>query len=439
MPARVAPLVPEDVWPHWEMLAGTIGERRAGSEAEHRAAAYIRDEYRKAGCDDARMEAFPCNSRVKADAHVEALVDGTWEKAATEVLVGSPGTKPDGKLLDLELVWHEMPQDAVYLKPNALKGKALFLFGPLATDTKNHKRIVQSGAEVVLWVDDRVAFDWPKSDAILPVWAKRHGKRPTIAVGYQPAYRWRVKGVNRVRVRLSTEHAEKDSYNVVGELLGSDPKAGIVTLGCHYDTQCGNPGADDNGSGTVTLLALAKKFAAAAKAKPFRRTLRFVAFGTEEQLSVGARAYVLQHKAEMKHHAMMFNYDSCSSALGHNEMLVAGSAQLEAWAVKGMAKGGAPVRVSHLVTPFADHFPFNVFGVPALWFYRPNTNGIRWQHHGPHDTLETVCPRALCRLVNATIPLVAAAADARALPFKPGMKAEDKPAIKRFAKELFDI
>lgn len=440
MPAdRVAPITPADVLPHWKMLAGTIGERRAGSDSEVRAANYVLDQFRKAGCDEARLEAFPCNSRVSAEAHLEFQVNGAWQRAETEVLVGSPNTKPEGEIRELDLVWVEMPEQSARLTPGSMKGKALFLFGPLATDTNNHRRIVQSGAEVVLWVDDRVAYEWPKSDAILPVWAKRHGKLPTLAVGFLSAYRWRVQGVRRVRVMIQAEHATKDSHNVVGDVFGSDPKAGIVALGCHYDTQCGNPGADDNGSGTVTLLALAAKFAEAAKRKRFKRTIRLIAFGTEEQLSVGSRAYVLDHKREMKDHALMLNYDSCSSALGHNEMLAAGSADLERWAVRGMDRGGAPVRVSHLVTPFADHFPFNVFGVPSLWFYRPNITGMRWQHHGPHDTLETVSPDALCQLVNASLPLIAQAADASKLPFKPGMKASDKPLIKRFARELFDM
>jgi len=437
--ARIAPLTPADVLPHWEVLVETIGERRAGSAAEHRAAAYICSEFKRAGADTASLEAFDCNSLLDTRTVVEVLDGDVWRPVTCEVLVGSPSTKPEGRVQELELVWVEMPEQSARLKPGALKGKALLLFGPLATDTENHKRVVRSGAEIVLWVDDRIAAEWPKSDAILPVWAKRHGKLPTVAVGFQPAYGWRCRGVNRVRAMVQTRHAIRDSYNVLGEFEGSDPKAGIVALGCHYDTQCGNPGADDNGSGTVALLAVARKLGEAIRTQRFRRTIRLIAFGTEEQLSVGSRAYALQHRAEMKRHKLMLNYDSLASALGHTRMLVSGSAELERWALRGMAAGNAPSRVSHQVTPFADHFPFNVFGVPSIWYYRLNTEGIRWQHHGPHDDLSTISPVALCEVVNASLPLIAEAADRPRLPFEPGMRPEDKPLIRRFAKELFDM
>ena len=46
----------------------------------------------------------------------------------------------------------------------------------------------------------------------------------------------------------------------------------------HYDSYLGTPGANDNGSGTAALLALARRFAGS---KP-ERTLRFVAFTNEE-------------------------------------------------------------------------------------------------------------------------------------------------------------
>lgn len=46
----------------------------------------------------------------------------------------------------------------------------------------------------------------------------------------------------------------------------------------HYDSVVGSPGANDNGTGAVAILALAEKF---ATLKP-KRTLRFVEFVNEE-------------------------------------------------------------------------------------------------------------------------------------------------------------
>lgn len=66
--------------------------------------------------------------------------------------------------------------------------------------------------------------------------------------------------------------------NLIIEIPGSTRTNEIVIIGAHYDAVQGVPGANDNGSGTAAVLALARKFVAAKPA----RTLRFVAFANEE-------------------------------------------------------------------------------------------------------------------------------------------------------------
>jgi aminopeptidase YwaD len=433
------PLSPSDFDHDWRMLVETIGERRAGSAAEHQAAQYIFEQFERAGLQNARLEAFACKSLRSAKASLEVADGGGWTKVPCEILVGSPSTDPAEMPVERELVWIEMPEQAGRLKPGAFKGKALLLFGPLATDTKNHRAIVRSGADLVIWVDDRLPFEWAKADGLLPAWAKRYGVLPTIAIAFRTGYQWRVQGAKRVRVCVQTDVSDETSYNVVADVPGSDQKLGVVAFGCHYDTQIGNPGADDNASGTVSVLALARAFAAAAKQKPFARTVRFIAFGTEEQLSVGSRAYVLAHQPEMKLHALMINLDSLSSALAHTSVLVAGSPELRRWIVRQLESAGISVRISDEITPFADHFPFTIFGVPAFFVHRSNCPGGRWQHHSIYDTLETVSGEELAKLVTAVGALAANVAHSRTLPFKRGIQPKDRPEIKRLARELFEI
>ena len=71
---------------------------------------------------------------------------------------------------------------------------------------------------------------------------------------------------------------EKTCENLEVEITGSDLAKEIVVVGAHYDSVIGSPGANDNGSGTVATLALARRFAG----KPRSRTLRFVLFVNEE-------------------------------------------------------------------------------------------------------------------------------------------------------------
>lgn len=69
-----------------------------------------------------------------------------------------------------------------------------------------------------------------------------------------------------------------DCHNIAAEIKGSKLPDEIVIIGGHYDSATGTPGANDNGSGTAAMLALAQHF---SKSKP-DRTLRFVAFTNEE-------------------------------------------------------------------------------------------------------------------------------------------------------------
>jgi Zn-dependent M28 family amino/carboxypeptidase len=68
----------------------------------------------------------------------------------------------------------------------------------------------------------------------------------------------------------------KTCHNIVAEIPGRS--AELILVGAHHDTVPGSPGANDNGSGVVAVLALARRFAG----KPCARTLRFVAFANEE-------------------------------------------------------------------------------------------------------------------------------------------------------------
>jgi hypothetical protein len=78
--------------------------------------------------------------------------------------------------------------------------------------------------------------------------------------------------------RQSYQVRDLDCFNLQVELPGVHSPDEIVVIGAHYDSYDGAPGANDNGSGTAALLALARRFANSAP----ERTLRFVAFTNEE-------------------------------------------------------------------------------------------------------------------------------------------------------------
>lgn len=92
---------------------------------------------------------------------------------------------------------------------------------------------------------------------------------------------------------------DSNTWNAVGVLRGSEPKE-VIVLSAHLDhlgvndvTPAGGDaifnGADDDASGCVAVLELARAFASGKKPK---RTIYFVCFGSEERGGYGARYFV---------------------------------------------------------------------------------------------------------------------------------------------------
>ena len=103
----------------------------------------------------------------------------------------------------------------------------------------------------------------------------------------------------RFTARITAESQSFNGYNVVGIVRGSDPvlRNTYVAYGAHYDHIGIQPGvngdsiangADDDGSGSVTLLAIARAFTQGPKPK---RSALFVWHVGEEKGLFGSEAY----------------------------------------------------------------------------------------------------------------------------------------------------
>ncbi len=85
----------------------------------------------------------------------------------------------------------------------------------------------------------------------------------------------------------------KTSYNVVGEIVGSDKKDEVIMLGGHLDSWHSATGATDNAAGCATMMEAARILKAIG-VKP-RRTIRVACWGGEEEGLLGSKAYVERH------------------------------------------------------------------------------------------------------------------------------------------------
>lgn len=82
--------------------------------------------------------------------------------------------------------------------------------------------------------------------------------------------------------------------NIIATRPGSDPTAGVVILGAHYDTVAQSPGADDNATGVATVLEAARLLGSIETP----RTLELVLFDQEETGLWGSQAFVADWEAD---------------------------------------------------------------------------------------------------------------------------------------------
>ena len=223
-----------------------------------------------------------------------------------------------------------------------------------------------------------------------------------------------------VPLHIHLENAERrhgTSYNVAAILPGSDPKLAAETLivSGHHDhdgfTDNGAHiwhGADDNGSGTVGVVSLARAMAA-LPVKP-RRSILFTVFAAEERGLLGAYAMAAHPLRPLATTRAMINFDM----IGRNEAAspqTDGLITIPADTTNRLNLIGAPyshaldaaIRRANRATGLdlddrfdhdavlnvffrSDQFPFVLHDIPAFWFF----TGFHPDYHHETDTADKI-------------------------------------------------
>lgn len=118
-----------------------------------------------------------------------------------------------------------------------------------------------------------------------------------------------------IKITIAVDEKTVNSENVLGYIEGSDLKEELVVLTAHYDHLGVHEGkvyngADDDGSGTVSVIELSKAFALAKKegAGP-RRSILFMTVAGEEKGLLGSEYYAENPVYPMKNTVVDLNID----------------------------------------------------------------------------------------------------------------------------------
>jgi len=186
--------------------------------------------------------------------------------------------------------------------------------------------------------------------------------------------------------------------NIIGIIEGNNPDE-VIVLGAHYDHMGMNNGyiwngADDNGSGTVGVMTLAKAMMATGK-KP-DKTIIIALWTAEEEGLLGSRYWVQNPTCPLKSVKLNLNFDMISRYINDNEpnkvtMTYTLSNQgFRDITVTNLKKYGIDLLVDYQPSTDppggTDHRSFVAAGIPIMRF-KP---GHREEYHTPDDEFNTI-------------------------------------------------
>lgn len=207
---------------------------------------------------------------------------------------------------------------------------------------------------------------------------------------------------------------DAESFNVIGDVKGSEHPEQIVIVSGHLDSWDLGAGAIDDGAGVAVSMEAAN-LVQQLKLRP-KRTIRVIAWMNEENGSAGSKAYAKEYEKEMTNHFSVMETDNGAghpvglNILGKLEV----KRMLEPLAAVLQDSGAGILRfVEHCGT---DIEPMEKAGVPAFSPIQDSRFYFNY-HHTAADTLDKIVPKELAE--NSAVVAVAAyglANSERALP-----------------------
>ncbi|WP_380870117.1 M20/M25/M40 family metallo-hydrolase [Sphingobacterium corticis] len=174
--------------------------------------------------------------------------------------------------------------------------------------------------------------------------------------------------------RIQVETSSKSlgvvpSFNTIAEIKGTEFPDEYVILSAHLDSWEGGSGATDNGTGTITMMEVARVL---KKILPNpKRTILIGLWGSEEQGLNGSRAFVIDNPEIVEKTQAVFNLDNGTGRVVN----IDGSGFVHSYDYIGRWLSAVPnnitkeIKTSFPGTPGgggSDHASFVAAGIPAF-------------------------------------------------------------------------
>lgn len=437
-------------------LSDVYGPRLTGSPFTKEAADYAMKKMREWGISNVHLETFPfgrgwVNERLTVQAlsprpypiiaYPGAWSVGTNGPVTAQVVVAVIDSEPDmarykgklrGKIVfvsqmrdvpahftadahrfsDAELA--EMAQPPAP-RPNAGAGRRPGgnMAAMQAFAQKRTQFFIDEGAAVLVYAGrGEEGTVWPTGNGSRDPKAPRSLPTITMAIEhYGRIYRTLEKNIPvTLTVDMKNRFYDNDlnSFNILGEIPGSDRKDEIVMLGAHFDSWHSGTGATDNAAGSAVMLEALRILKTLNL--PLRRTVRIGLWTGEEQGLIGSREYVKAHFGDRQTmqltpaHAKFSSYYNVDNGTGqirgvYLQENAAVAPIFTAWLEPFAEWGASTITIRN--TGGTDHQAFDAVGLPGFQFIQDPIHYDTRTHHTNMDTYERIQAQDMMR--NAVI------------------------------------
>lgn len=304
-------------------LTDNIGPRLSGSPQAQKAVDWVAGEMRKLGAEVTLEKAsVPHWVRGAEIAELTAWpgrAPGTTQKIVVTALGPSVATSPEGITAEVVVVgdWKQLRA----LAPGAAKGKILLFNHAFDKELAATGHGLEAyGSDVVYRAMGPISGASAGAVAVLvrsvggadyrlphtgeTEYSRNEMKIPAAAVTAEDAdllKRLTQEGPVTMHLTLTPKTLPNtDGYNVIADWKGTEHPEQVVVVSGHLDSWDLGTGAIDDGAGVVVSMQ-AIQLMKELGIHP-RRTVRMVAWMSEEEGSEGAAAYVAEHAAEIGNH-----------------------------------------------------------------------------------------------------------------------------------------
>lgn len=394
-----------------DVLCHSIGGRLSGSPQAAKAVEWAKKAMYEAGADTVFLQPCTVKHWVRGEKEKCNLIsDGKPSPLRVCALGSSEGTGAKG--ITAQVVEVNSYDELEKLGEAGIKGKIVFYnvffnqkhirTGNAYGETVKYRgggasRAAKYGAiAMVVRSMSSVADDEPHTGNMNYDTSISKNKIPAFALGYLSADKLHAALQQKSGAKLFLYStckflADEASFNVVGEIKGTEFPNQYLIAGGHLDSWDNGQGAHDDGAGVVQCMALLQMYKNLG-IRP-KHSIRAVAFMNEENGLAGGKAYADYALANNEKHLCALETDAGGfSPRGFNidtlnglyNQVIQWKDLFAPYLIASFTKGGGG----------ADIGPLQKTGVPCMG-YEPDTQRYFDIHHTAQDTFDKINKREL--------------------------------------------